>query len=353
MRRPGSARTGLTRLRIAFAGPLNTALTIACVALLAWMLPPLFHWAVLDATWQGSATDCREAAGACWAFIDEKFWMSVFGLYPYEARWRPAAMLTLFALMAAVSTVRALWSRQLVLAWVISAAIMFFLMRGGIAGLTYVPTRLWGGLTVTVFIAVFGLAAGYPLAVLLALGRRSKLPILRYSSIAVIEGVRGVPLVSLIFMAAIMLPLFAPAGVDIDQLLRVQVAYTIFSAAYMAEVMRGGLQALDRGQYEAAQALGLGYWPTMRLIVLPQALKATIPSQVNTFITLFKDTTLVIIVGIFDFFTTLRAAMGDSHWQGFETEGYVYAAFVYFALCYTMSCYSRHLEQVLSPERRY
>ncbi len=338
-------------LRAAFTGPLNIGLTLACAALLAAALPPLWQWAVQDATWRGSAADCRAGAGACWAFIGEKFWMSIFGLYPYEERYRPAITLTLFATLAGLSTIRALWSRKLLYAWLAAAIVMFALMMGGFAGMPAVPTRLWGGMTVTVFIAVFGLAAGYPLAILLALGRRSELPTLRYACIGLIEGVRGVPLVSLIFMAAILLPLFAPAGTNIDQLVRVQVAYTIFSAAYMAEVIRGGLQGLDRGQYEAAKSLGLSYWPTTRLIVLPQALKATIPSQVNTFITLFKDTTLVVIVGIFDFFTTLRAAMGDSQWQGFEVEGYLYTAIVYFTLCFVMSSYSRYLERVLSPER--
>jgi general L-amino acid transport system permease protein len=231
-----------------------------------------------------------------------------------------------------------------VVAWVVAAAAMFLLTRGGILGLRPVETCNWGGITVTVFIAVFGLAAGYPLAILLALGRRARLPVVRALATAMIEGVRGVPLIALVFMAAVMVPLFLPSGIDIDQLFRIQAAYTIFSAAYLAEVVRGGLQALDGGQVEAARALGLRYWPMMRLVVLPQALRITVPAQVGTFITLFKDTTLVIIAGVFDFFTTLKAALGDSDWLGFTVEAYVYAALVYFVLCFAMSRYSRRLE---------
>jgi general L-amino acid transport system permease protein len=253
-------------------------------------------------------------------------------------------MLVLFASMVGLSTIRRLWSRRLILAWVVAAPAMFLLMRGGVLGLALVETRAWGGVTVTVFIAVFGLATGYPLAILLALGRRAKLPVVRALATAVIEGVRGVPLISLVFMAAVMMPLFLPRGLEIDQLFRIQAAYAVFSAAYLAEVVRGGLQALDTGQIEAARALGLRYWPMMRLVVLPQALRITVPAQVGTFITLLKDTTLVIIAGIFDFFTTLRAALGDGDWLGFTVEAYVYAALVYFMLCFAMSRYSRRLE---------
>jgi general L-amino acid transport system permease protein len=340
-----------------FGTPLDAAITVACLVALWYVVPPLAGWALIDAHWTATAAQCREArAGACWAFVGEKFWFAVFGLYPYELRWRPATMLSLFAAMVAISMFRRFWSKALVWAWVVASGVMFMLMDGTLFGLEIfgpqVPTRLWGGLTVTVFIAVFGLATGYPLAILLALGRRSRMPAVKWFCIAVIECVRGVPLVSIIFMAAIMLPLFLPSGMTIDRLFRIQFAYTIFSAAYLAEVVRGGLQGLARGQYEAAESLGLNYGQKMRLIVLPQALKMTIPAQVNTFIGLFKDTTLVVIVGIFDFFTTLRAALGDPNWMGFPNEAYVFAAFVYFVLCFGMSKYSQRLERVLSPETR-
>lgn len=338
--------------RAYFGSPLNALITLSCAALLIWIGSPLLRWGVLEATWSGGPDDCRAGAGACWAFIVEKSGMSVFGLYPYEERWRPTLMLALFVGMVLLSAQQRFWSKWLVYGWIAIAPVLFGLMKGGFFGLVEVPTRLWGGLTVTVFVSVFGLATGYPGAILLALGRRSSLPLIRWLSIATIETVRGVPLISLIFMAAIMAPLFMPSGVEIDRLFRVQLAYTIFSSAYLAEVVRGGLQGVNRGQDEAARSLGLHYWARMRLIILPQALKSTIPVQVNTFIVLFKDTTLVVIVGVFDFFTTLRAAMGDSHWLGFSVEAYVYAALVYLVLCSAMSRYSQRLEIILNPERR-
>ncbi|WP_291297054.1 amino acid ABC transporter permease [Elioraea sp.] len=336
--------------RACVSGPVNIGITVAVIALLAWAVPPFVQWAVIDATFSGNAQACRAAGGACWAFIREKFWFSVFGLYPYEERWRPALMLVMLVALVVVSTFRQFWNRNLLIAWAVAAPAMLLLMAGGVLGLTPVATRLWGGMAVSGLIAVFGLATGYPLAILLALGRRSDLPLVRWFSTALIEVVRGVPLISLLFMAAIMLPLFLPQGVSLDRLVRIILAYTIFSAAYMAEVIRGGLQAMPRGQYEAAEAIGLSYGQRMRLVILPQALTITIPAQVNTFIGLFKDTTLVVVIGVFDFFTTLRAALGDPQWLGFPTEAYLYAAFVYFVLCFTMSRYSMRLEKSFKPE---
>ena len=337
-------------LRACLDGPLNIAITLGCLALLWAVLPPLLDWAVFSATWAGDAKACREAGGACWAFVREKFWFSIFGLYPYEERWRPATMLLILIGMALATTRRAWWGRRLLLAWAVAAPVMLLLLAGGIPGLPAVATRLWGGLTITGVIAVYGLALGYPLAIILALGRRSEMPLVRWFCTAVIECVRGVPLISLLFMAAIMLPLFLPDGVTVDRLIRILVAYTIFTAAYMAEVVRGGLQAMPRGQYEAADSIGLTWWQKMRLVILPQALTITIPAQVNTFIGLFKDTTLVVVIGIFDFFTTLRSALGDPNWLGFPTEAYVYAAAVYFVLCFGMSRWSQRLERDLRPE---
>lgn len=339
-------------VKACFTGPVNILISLACIALLAWLAPPLVGWLLLDATWSGTAQDCRAGAGACWAFIHEKFWFSIFGLYPFEERWRPSVMLTILVTMVVASTFRRFWSRWLLLAWAVAAPAMWILMQGGVFGLALVPTRQWGGLAITGIIAVYGLALGYPLSILLALGRRSKLPLLRWFCTAIIECVRGVPLIALLFMAAIMLPLFMPEGVTVDRLLRVLFAYTLFTAAYMAEVVRGGLQAMPRGQYEAAESLGLSYWQKMRLIILPQALTITIPAQVNTFIGLFKDTTLVVVIGVFDFFTTLRASLGDPNWLGFATEAYVYAALVYFVLCLAMSKYSQRLERDFAPGTR-
>jgi general L-amino acid transport system permease protein len=335
-----------------FAGPLNTAITIACVLALWFAIPPFWDWAVTRATWSGSAQDCRAVGGACWAFVREKFWFSVFGLYPYEERWRPATMLVILVVMVVVSTIRHFWTRWLLAGWAVAAPAMWILMQGGVPGLVEVQTRQWGGLVITGIIAVYGLALGYPLAILLALGRRSRLPLVRWFCTAVIECIRGVPLISLLFMAAIMLPLFMPQGVTVDRLVRVLIAYALFTAAYMAEVVRGGLQAMPRGQYEAADAIGLSYWQKMRVVILPQALTVTIPAQVNTFIGLFKDTTLVVVIGVFDFFTTLRAALGDPNWLGFPTEAYLFAAAVYFVLCFAMSRYSQSLERCFRTEAR-
>lgn len=339
-------------VRACFTGWLNIIISLTCIALLLWLVPPLVNWAFINATWNGTARDCRAAGGACWAFIREKFWFSIFGLYPYEERWRPATMIAVLVVMVLASTRRRFWNQWLLVAWVVAAIAMWVLMAGGVFGLSSVQTRLWGGLTITGIIAVYGVALGYPLAIVLALGRRSKLPIIRWFCTGIIECVRGVPLISLLFMAAIMLPLFMPEGVTLDRLLRVLFAYTLFTAAYMAEVVRGGLQAMPRGQYEAAEALGLSYWKKMRLIILPQALTITIPAQVNTFIGLFKDTTLVVVIGVFDFFTALRSALGDSNWLGFATEAYVYAAVTYFVLCFAMSRYSQRLERDFAPGQR-
>ncbi len=349
---PAFLERSATFVRACFTGWFNIIITLGCIALLVWLIPPLVSWAFINATWSGTAQDCRAAGGACWAFIREKFWFSIFGLYPYEERWRPATMIAVLVAMVLASTQRRFWNQWLLVAWVVAAIGMWVLMAGGVFGLSSVQTRLWGGLTITGIIAVYGVALGYPLAIVLALGRRSKLPIIRWFCTGIIECVRGVPLISLLFMAAIMLPLFMPEGVTLDRLLRVLFAYTLFTAAYMAEVVRGGLQAMPRGQYEAAEALGLSYWKKMRLVILPQALTITIPAQVNTFIGLFKDTTLVVVIGVFDFFTTLRSALGDSNWLGFATEAYVYAAVTYFVLCFAMSKYSQRLERDFTPGQR-
>lgn len=342
--------------RTYFGTPGTAVITLVCFALLAWTLPPFLSWAFINATWTGTAAQCREAGGACWAFIGEKFWFSVFGLYPFEQRWRPATVLVIFAVMVAVSTQRLFWRRELVYAWIGVLALMWGLMGGSVLGLPIpglepVATRLWGGWLVTIFLSVFGLAMAYPIGIMLALGRRSRRPVVRALSVAWIEFIRGVPLISLLFIATFIVPLFMPQGVEIDRLIRAQIAFIAFAAAYMAEVFRGGLQAIPKGQFEGADSLGLTYAQTMRFIVMPQALKITIPAQVNTFIGLFKDTTLVLIIGIFDFFTTLRSALGDSNWLGFATEAYLYAALVYFIACYTMSRYSQRLEKDLNPER--
>jgi general L-amino acid transport system permease protein len=239
-----------------------------------------------------------------------------------------------------------------VVTWLVLLAGLGLLLHGGVLGLMSVRTELWGGLPLTILLSVVGIGLSLPLAVLLALGRRSHMPLIRAVSVGYIELVRGVPLISILFMASVMFPLFLPEGVTIDKLLRAQVGIILFSAAYLAEVVRGGLQAIPAGQYEAADALGLGYWRKMRLVILPQALKLVIPPMVNSFIATFKDTSLVIIIGLYDLLGATRTATNDPVWRAFTTEGYLFVAAIFFVFCSFMSRYSRRLEAVRAPTQR-
>ena len=285
-----------------FSSPGNTVLTLLGLAFVAWALPPIIRWAFIDAVWTGEGREACIApgAGACWAFVKAKFGQFIYGRYPVEERWRVDLTMALLAVgLVSLAVPRIPCKRQTaILLFVAFPVVAFFLLVGGAFGLPHVETALWGGLMLTLVVATVGIAASMPLGVLLALGRRSKLPVIHYASIAFIEFVRGVPLITVLFMASVMLPLFLPPGVSFDKLPRALIGVTLFSAAYMAEVVRGGLQAIPRGQYEAAEALGFSYWRRMRLIVLPQALKIVIPGIVNSFISLFKDTSLVLIIGI-------------------------------------------------------
>ena len=328
-----------------FSGWLNT-LTTLVLLWLAWRwLPPLFDWAFSGAVWRaGSPSACREAQGACWAFIAEKHRFILFGTYPFEQHWRPALAALLLVALWGVSCLRRFWHLWLAALWAAGLAVIGVLMWGGVAGLPYVENERWGGLTLTLLLATFGVAFAFPLSIVLALGRRSALPVLRLACTGYIELVRGVPLISVLFMASVMLPLFLPAGLTIDKLLRAQLALVLFAAAYLAEVVRGGLQAIPRGQHDAADALGFPYWRKMGLVILPQALRLSIPPLVNTFIGFFKDTSLVLIIGLFDLLSTVKVSLQDPAWSGFGVEAYLFASLVYFAFCYAMSSYSRRLE---------
>ena len=329
----------------------NSLGTLATLGLGGWLGWNLYLWAVRNAVFVGTAADCRAARGACWAFIATKLEFAVFGLYPLEERWRAVLALALLAALVGISLVRRFWSARLVGAWALIIALVYLVLAGGALGLAPVPLRLWSGMVVTAWLSVVGLIAAYPLGLILALGRRSDMPVVRWFSIGWIEVVRGVPLVSILIMASVVLPLFLPEGLEIANLMRAQVAFILFGSAYLAEVFRGGLQAVPQGQYEGATALGLGYWQTLRLVVLPQALKLVIPAQVNTFIAIFKDTSLILVIGVFDFLGTIKAMLSDPAWLGFSTEAYVFAAAVYFLMSWGMSRYSRHLERELNPER--
>ena len=333
-----------------FSSLSNTILTLLALYLLAVTIPPLIDWALIEAVWTAeSGQACRavagEGEGACWAFIGEKLRFILFGRFPYEQQWRPLLAVLFFIGLILASCDRRLWGRRLLLIWLTGLGAVGVLMWGGIFGLAYVDTLLWSGLPLTLILAFVGMLLGFPLGILLALGRRSELPAVRVICVAYIELVRGVPLITVLFMASVMLPLFLPAGLTIDKLLRAQVAFVLFSAAYLAEVVRGGLQAIPKGQFEAAEALGLGYWQRTRLIVLPQALSLVIPPLVNTFIGTFKDTSLVIIIGLFDLLGTANAALADANWQGFHIDAYAVAGAIYFAFCFFMSRYSLMLER--------
>ena len=354
---PASAVTGPVAWARAnlFSSWLSTAVSLALIYLIVRWTLGFFDWAVLNAIWTlpaGEAgpdtTACREAAGAgaCWAVIGDRWRFILFGRYPYEEQWRPAIVVALFIGLYVVSANRRFWRKELVLFWLGTLGAIALLMWGGVLGLAYVPQDLWGGLPITLILATFGLALAFPLAILVALGRRSEtLPAVRLLCVLYVELIRGVPLITLLFMASVMFPLFMPVGVNADLLLRAQAAFVLFAAAYLAEVIRGGLQALPKGQYEAADALGLSYWRKTGLIILPQALRLVIPPLVNTFIAFFKDTSLVLIIGLFDLLTAGKVALAEPIWQRQTTEVYLMLAAIYFAFCYTMARYSRGLEQ--------
>ena len=341
----------------------STALTLALGYLIVRWSISFIDWALVHAVWSvpyndrgapvPSACQAAQVVGACWAVIADKYRFILFGRYPYDEQWRPAICIALFIALYAVSAWRRFWRKELLGIWLATLAVIGLLMWGGIPGLPYVPQDDWGGLPITLILATFGLAFAFPLAVLVALGRRAaNLPAVRILCIVYVELIRGVPLVSLLFMASVMFPLFMPAGVNIDKLLRAQIAIILFAAAYLAEVVRGGLQALPKGQFEGADALGLSYWQKTRLIILPQALRVVIPPLVNTFIGFFKDTSLVLIIGIFDLLTAGKIALSDPLWASYTTEVYLVLAVIYFLFCFAMSKYSRGLEREFNRARR-
>ncbi len=341
----------MTRALKRLAGtPLNAGISLACLALLALTLPPLLRWAVLDATWSGGPDACRATTGACWAYVHEKLGFFLFGFYPSGQRWRPFMALAALLLLMAASLVPRCWTRALLLAWPLTLAGVVWLLGGG-PGLSPVPQEAWSGLPLTVLLASFALVFGFPLGVLLALGRTSRLPFFRLVCTAFVELPRGLPLVSVLFMASVMVPLLVPAGLTPGKLMRAWAAFTVVAAAFIAEIVRGGLQAVPPGQAEAATALGLGYWRRMRLVVLPQCLRVSVPSLVGVAISFFKDTSLVTVIGLSDLLGSVGAGARDPAWLGHGVEGYVFAAMVYFAFCFTASRYAAWLERRLRADR--
>ncbi|MBN3064031.1 amino acid ABC transporter permease [Pectobacterium aquaticum] len=329
-----------------FSSISNSLLTLFCLWLLWVAIPPLLNWAIFQANWIGTTRNDCTRDGACWVFIHARFGHFMYGLYPAEEVWRINFALAIGLLSILPMFLKSIPYRGRYLAvWAVAyPLIAWWLLYGGFGGLSRVETYQWGGLTLTLIIAAVGIAGALPLGILLALGRRSTLPIVRMLSVVFIEFWRGVPLITVLFMSSVMLPLFLTEGTTIDKLLRALVGVILFQSAYVAEVVRGGLQALPKGQYEAAESLGLGYWRMQGLVILPQALKMVIPGLVNTIISLFKDTSLVIIIGLFDLFSSIQQATVDPTWLGMSTEGYVFAAMVYWIFCFSMSRYSQHLE---------
>jgi general L-amino acid transport system permease protein len=341
---PGEARRPAWQLL--FGDVLSALLTAATVGALILTLPKLFDWAVAQGVWSAETgkAACR-SGGACWAFLREKCRFVLFGIYPPDQHWRPTAVIAIILALGLASTPPRFWGRGLVLTWIAGLAVCLVLVGGGVLGLAPVPTSAWGGLPVTLLLAVISILLGFPLAVALAVGRRSKLPVVRLVSLGTIEIIRGLPLVSLLFVASILVPLFLPEGLAPDKLARALIALTIFAAAYLAEVIRGGLQGIPNGQYEAAQALGLSWYRTMRQIILPQALMQIIPPLTNTLIVMVKNTSLVLVVGLFDLLSAGRAAASDPMWPAPYTETYLFIAAIYFVICFSISRYSRWLEE--------
>jgi len=341
--RPSQARK--PAWQVIFGDAASAILTLAAVAFLVLALPKLIRWGIADAVWTApDGSTCREANGACWAFLRVKYRQILFGIYPLDQQWRPLLGSVLVMILVGLSLHPTNWQRWLLAAWIAGTAMFILLMAGGAFGLVAVPTSAWGGLPVTLLLAVSSLGVGFPFGIVLALGRRATLPVPRILSIGLIEVIRGLPLVSLLFMASIMLPIMLPDGMTLDKLARACVALTVFSAAYLAEVVRGGLQSIHPGQQEASRALGLSWLQTTRLIVLPQALRSVIPPLTNTIIVMVKNTALVLVVGLFDLLSAGKAALADPAWPSPFAETYLFIAAIYFLICFSISKYSIFLE---------
>jgi general L-amino acid transport system permease protein len=392
----------------------NSLASILLSVAIAWLAYRFISWAFIGAIWAVEGQDtriCRDnrETGACWALITETNRFILFGTYTYEEQWRPALAIVLFCALYGVSALRQFWNAKLAVIWIVGLIAIGILMWGGTivvpaslivlvaglvaaavvarksgssvglavavitlalfvqlvggwifslpavsipTGLTFVENEKWGGLPLTLILATFGIALAFPLAIFVALGRRSNMPAIRMICVTYVELVRGVPLISVLFMASVMFPLFLPEGITIDKLLRAQVAVILFSAAYLAEVVRGGLQAIPKGQYEAADAMGLSYWKKTGFIILPQALRICIPPLVNTFIGLFKDTSLVSIIGLYDLLQAAKTVTVEPRWQGFGVEAYLFISVIYWVFCYSMSKYSQNLEAELSQHTK-
>ena len=338
-----------------FASPANTVLTVILVAALVYWVPPFIQWAIIDAIWYTPDPEvCRQSDGACWAVVGEKHRPMLFGLYPYEEHWRLVVALAVYLGSFTITLIRRFWYwKILVPLWAFAVTTISIMLWGGVFGLTFVETSQWGGLPLTMVLFSGTVVLGFPIAILLALGRRSHLPLIKAVSVTIIESLRGVPLITILFVAVNVFPLALPDGLEFDKLIRVMVGMAIFFACYQAEVIRGGLQAIPRGQYEAAESLGLSYWQMTTRIILPQALRIALPGIVNHIIAALKNTSFVLIIGLFDILTATTAVMQDPLWRRWFVEAYLFVAAVYFFFCYVLSKYSQQVERWLSEGRRF
>lgn len=328
-----------------FGTPVTTVVTLLLAAALAWLAVPLIRWALIDATWSGQTRSDCSGAGACWVFVKARFGQFMYGLYPVEERWRANLAGIVFALSAAaiILAPQRLKLRLGVLALAVLPPLGIWLLAGGL-GLKPIETREWGGLMLTVFLALYASLIAIPLGILLALGRQSELKVVKLVSVLFIEFWRGVPIIAVIFLASLLLPLIMPAGIGVDRLARAVIGLGFCIAAYMAEAVRGGLQALPKGQREAATALGLSYWKATWFIILPQALRIALPAITNEFIALVKNTTLVLVVSILDLLGIAQASLADPAWVGMNMEAYVFSGGIYWLICFALSRWSRRLE---------
>ena len=331
----------------------NAILTLLIIFVLIKNIPPLLNWLFIDADFIGSSKEECSREGACWVFINVWFKRLMYGLYPNSEIWR----INLSFLMLIGLVISAFFVPVKIKKYIIIFLLFIFpfiainLISGGNFGLEWVETAAWGGLSLTFIISIFALLFCFPVGMFLALGRRSSAPVIRYSSIGFIEFWRGVPLITVLFMASVMMPMFLPDGTYMDKLVRVIIAITLFEAAYMAEVIRGGLQALPKGQYDAGKSLGMGYWRMHLLVILPQALKLVIPGIANTFLALVKDTPLILVVGLLELVGMIDMAKSNPDWLGFATEGYIFAGVVFWIICFNMSRYSQRLEKKYKTDR--
>lgn len=333
-----------------FDSPLNIVLTIFFTLLLLWVLPPLLRWLVLDATWRGNADACAVHAGACWSFIAAKLRFILFGFYPRELQWRPAfGVLGLLGLLAVTGMPR-FWHQGLIPIWILALILFCFLLSGSGTDKP-VSSSQWGGLALTLLMSAIGFIGGFPLGILLALGRQSDMGGLRLVCIGFIELTRGIPMIAVLYIFMLLVPMMLPDGWAIDKLWRAQIGIVLFFSAYLAEIVRAGLQALPTGQEEAARSLGLGYWQTVRLVILPQVLQSVVPALVTLAIGILQNTSLVAVIGMFDFLNASKVAAMDTNWLGFYTEAFAFSAMIYFVLCFAASRYSLWLERYLSRSR--